>query len=181
MAKRSNTALRLRQQHFWARVDIGSPDECWLWRGARRTKRGGYGVFAVRTCPTTGAHRFAFYFANGQWPPVVRHLCHNPPCCNPMHLAGGTAADNGADTAARNRIARGESIGICKLTESDVLEIRRLYTPHRRFTTTRLAAIHGVSDSCIFDIVHRVTWRHVKGPVKLPALLRGRRARLQSR
>jgi len=46
------------------------------------------------------AHRAAIDAPAGL---VVRHLCHNPPCVNPAHLATGTQADNAADMVAADR------------------------------------------------------------------------------
>lgn len=50
-----------------------------------------------------GPHRAAYYAATGYWNRgrswhVIRHLCHNPACCNPKHLLVGTRADNIWDT-----------------------------------------------------------------------------------
>ena len=47
--------------------------------------------------------------AHGYVPEVVRHACDNPPCCNPLHLLGGTHADNVADKVRRGRVPRGET------------------------------------------------------------------------
>ncbi|WP_303713618.1 HNH endonuclease [Brevundimonas naejangsanensis] len=53
-----------------------------------------------------GAHQVAYYLAYGRWEAkadgrLVRHLCHNRPCCNPRHLRGGDANDNAEDRIAR--------------------------------------------------------------------------------
>ena len=76
------------------------PTGCWEWRGRRNENN--YGIHNhVRV------HRLVFAHHNdGASPPVVRHTCDNPPCCNPSHLLGGTMADNGADMAARGRRRR---------------------------------------------------------------------------
>jgi len=95
---------------FWDRVEIGAPDECWLWRG--RPNRGGYGYvwFDGRQ---ERAHRVAYYLAQGEWPaPQCLHLPldgqgpHDRRCCNPLHLYAGTNRDNVGDrlplSGARN-------------------------------------------------------------------------------
>ena len=53
---------------------------------------------------TVYTHRLALEFvgrepADGET--VVRHLCHNPPCVNPAHLAWGTQQDNIDDRSER--------------------------------------------------------------------------------
>lgn len=65
----------------------------------------GYGVtHVIRNGKrrSAAAHRVAHFLATGVWEPwsegrLVRHLCHNPACCNPAHLMGGTRLDNSHD------------------------------------------------------------------------------------
>jgi hypothetical protein len=91
---------------FEGRIDRRGPNECWPWRGAKPL---GYGVTNIRMDGRrriAGAHQVAHYLATGRWEGrangrMVRHLCHNPLCCNPAHLAGGTALDNATDRWAR--------------------------------------------------------------------------------
>lgn len=82
---------------------------CWPWMA--RASSQGYGQVRVREggWPTTvGAHRVAYYLATGFWSDqrsgsrkVIRHLCHNPSCCNPRHLVAGTFRDNAWDAYMR--------------------------------------------------------------------------------
>lgn len=81
--------------------------ECWPWTGPRVPQ--GYGMTRVRCCGghhTAHAHRIAYWLDTGFWHwgrfgPVVRHLCHNPSCCNPLHLLHGSRADNAWDNQMR--------------------------------------------------------------------------------
>lgn len=69
----------------------------------------GYGQTRVRMdgrWRSAGAHQVAYFLATGRWERkadgrLVRHLCHNRPCCNPAHLRGGTPLDNSWDRYMR--------------------------------------------------------------------------------
>jgi hypothetical protein len=88
---------------FWAKVDRKSPSECWPWL-AHVNPCGGYGQFKIDG-RTERAHRVAFVLATGQSISgyVVRHWCHNAPCCNPAHLKRGTQQQNVRDAIAARR------------------------------------------------------------------------------
>lgn len=69
---------------FWAKVDRGSGDSCWDWKGSSDIT--GYGV--VRLDGRLQAHRVAWLLATGQRLGLrLRHVCHNPRCVRPDHLA----------------------------------------------------------------------------------------------
>lgn len=93
---------------FWSLVDqSGGPDACWPWQGTRI--RGGHGQVHVTGLVSMGAHRLALWLATGlvahgrigREAKVVRHLCHNPPCCNPAHLLLGSRSENRWDDHVR--------------------------------------------------------------------------------
>ncbi|MFI7629694.1 HNH endonuclease signature motif containing protein [Microbispora rosea] len=92
-----------REAAFWACVDRSAgPSACWPFQGRRN--RNGYGEFdgGKKLVGLVGAHRLAYILANGLTENLpgevfVRHLCANPPCCNPAHLAVGTQRDNMGD------------------------------------------------------------------------------------
>jgi hypothetical protein len=47
--------------------------------------------------------RAAFFFAHGYLPEQANHLpvdCHNPSCCNPLHIYDGSHTENMADRGA---------------------------------------------------------------------------------
>lgn len=80
---------------------------CWPWTG-RRTREG-YGMTRVRhdgLGVAAQSHRVAYYKVTGFWHwgrsgYVIRHLCHNPVCCNPHHLLVGTRGENAWDDHMR--------------------------------------------------------------------------------
>lgn len=99
-----------KQERFWAKVDRGAPNECWMWRG----KRTGSGYGQLRTNSRwEAAHRLSIEWVLGGPPPSglsVRHACANASCVNPGHLildrarkapassldrSGGEGADHG--------------------------------------------------------------------------------------
>lgn len=83
------------------------PKGCRLWQGSRH--RQGYGLTSVVEVGEhyrVGSHRVAYFVATGFWrwgwrAGVIRHLCHNPACCEPKHLIFGTRQDNAWDRRAR--------------------------------------------------------------------------------
>lgn len=84
------------------RPDLGP---CWTWTGA--VNSGGYGLLPAVRFGTKLAHRVALTIHLGRGVEgVVMHLCDNPRCSRPSHLAEGTQSDNMADAAAKGR-ARG--------------------------------------------------------------------------
>jgi hypothetical protein len=85
-----------------AKVFEAEGSECWLWTGAVNEK--GYGVINVNGVPRL-VHRIVYDLVVADIPPghVIRHSCHNPPCCRPSHLSTGTHRDNSDDSAARRR------------------------------------------------------------------------------
>lgn len=91
---------------------------------------------------------------------VAMHSCDTPACINPAHITPGTNADNTADMVAKGRQTRGEKNRNAKLTEADVRSIRSSYESGKH-NQAELAAIWGVNDRNISQIVRRVSWKHV--------------------
>lgn len=166
-----------------SRCKVNLETGCWEFQGARID---GYGRIKIKG-KTAGVHRVAWEAFNGPVPQglFVCHHCDNPPCVNPDHLFVGTNRDNMVDMCEKGRngmqghperhvfrlhpellliwksiVARGESVGTAKLTESDVIEIRRL----RRETGAsylQIASAFGVTRSNVGAILRRKTWTHV--------------------
>ena len=134
---------------------------CWVWQGKFATT--GYGQLewnrpGVRRL--TGAHRVSYTTFKGE--PGSLHVCHtcdNRACVNPDHLFLGTNADNRADMVAKGRQARGVDQKLHKLTEDQVLEVRRLVAGG--MTHVDVASIYGVHRSNVGYICQGKTWRHI--------------------
>lgn len=146
-----------RRRRFWEKVERLGPDQCWSWRGTRG--RGGYGRFWFQE-RTHAAHRVSWIFENGEFEPrlLVCHKCDNPSCVNPNHLFLGNQSENVVDMVRKGR--RGALCGNRKLTESDVLEIRRVYALGGA-THKELSSRYGVGPYAIGAITRNKTWRHL--------------------
>ncbi len=150
------------EERFWAKVDKTTADGCWLWT---RSCRHGYGAFWLSDGILASAHRIAWMLTRGSIPDelCVLHSCDVRACCNPAHLWLGTAADNMRDMVEKGRSASisGENNGRAILSESQVIEIRRLHKA-REMGVSELARYFGVSTSNVEYILQGVTWPHLK-------------------
>ena len=88
----------------------------------------------------------------------ARHLCHNPPCVNPAHIAPGTRSENLMDSVRDGRwtFTKGEGNGRCKLLPEDADVIRRLRA--EGYTHARLARQFKVAPSTINRVVRGDHW-----------------------
>ena len=112
---------------FWAKVN--KTNSCWEWNASKERK--GYGEFRASCLGGRWlAHRLSWFFRHGEIPNGlwVLHQCDNPSCVNPSHLYLGTSDDNISDMVSRNRTAKGARHSQAKLIQSEVDEIRRLYS-----------------------------------------------------
>lgn len=147
---------RVTEEEFWSRIDVRGEDECWPWKG--NTQRGGYGI----NLP----HRRAYALKKGKLRKglVIRHTCNNPPCCNPKHLIQGTQKKNLEQMRKEGRAGDcrnlGSKHGRAKLTEEQVLEIRREYA-EKGTSQSALGLKYGVAQTKISAIVRRETWKHI--------------------
>ncbi len=133
---------------------------CLVWTKAI-DKRWGYGRIKVLG-RVKGTHVVAYELAKGPVPKekIVRHTCDNPPCCNPAHLVLGSDQDNANDRSARGRGAKGSTHADSKLTEKQVLELRKKWATGK-YTQAKLGAEYGVKQSLVSQIVNRKVWKHI--------------------
>lgn len=143
---------------------------CWIWLGSVNVVTG-YGR-SFRDGRYVSAHRLAWMAANGrEIPPglVVLHSCDNPPCVNPAHLSVGTQGENNADRDRKGRVCRekhraatpkGEAHAHHKLTEAQVLEIRR--RGEEGEGAYSIAPDFGVTRRAVDYILSGKTWRHLR-------------------
>lgn len=135
---------------------LEAPNGCWEFIGGRTGS--GYGFMADDNKRWKGAHIIAYEIEKGPIPEgrFVLHSCDNPACCRPEHLFVGTLQDNKDDEVAKGRNVFGERVGNHKLTEEEVLEIRRLRKAgHKRNSVARR---FDVSHTAIYYIETGKNW-----------------------
>ncbi len=94
---------------------------------------------------------------NGQ---EARHLNDNPADNSILNLAWGSRLENVDDKRRNGRLPVGERAGTHKLTEKQVLEIRRL---HGTMSLRQTARRYGVSHTCIRRAALGIKWAYLEG------------------
>lgn len=154
--------MEQRQERIKIFMDKVYPEpntNCWLWSGG--TSKSGHGKFNYKGGQL--AHRFSYLIFTG---PIghnhVLHKCDVACCVNPEHLYLGDTRQNNIDrdTRGRQRTKRGIDHKLAKLTDADVLEIRRLHDP-KTYPSRKLAKMFGVCQRKIMHILHRESWNHI--------------------
>lgn len=146
-------------ERFWSKVDVRGRDECWPWIASFDLR--GYGQFYWRG-RLRRAHRVSWQLAHSEITSdvLVCHHCDNPACVNPKHLFLGTHRDNVQDMIRKGRNVihgqKGESNGHCKLTDAQVLEIRKRYS-RGGIRQVDLAQEYGVAQAYVSALVRRIS------------------------
>lgn len=146
------------EQRFWSQVDKSG--DCWLWTG-NKTKDG-YGRIRVNG-KQTRAHRAVWLLTHGSLPPVGTLMCHKcdvRACVRPDHLFVGTYKDNSQDAISKGRALIGVANPRAKLSEQDVIDIRRRADPKLR-NLSKIAREYAVTNALIGKILRREIWPHV--------------------
>jgi len=147
-------------KRFWAKVD--KTGDCWNWTGSKH-KKTGYGRFGFMG-RLVYPHRLAYELEIGKIPKglLVCHRCDNPSCVRPTHLFLGTDASNAADKVRKGRMkpTHGEYNGLAKLTERDVLKIRKHHAAGG-ITMTAIGKQYKVTVQAINQIIKRRNWAHI--------------------
>ena len=147
---------------FWNHVDKGDPKKCWPWKFGTFGKFG-YSEISLNGTPIRG-HRLSWLVNRGPIPKgmLVLHKCDNRPCANPHHLYLGDYKDNARDKIerGRNNSPSGEENHFSKLTNKQVLEIRRLHASGQK-TAQELDKMFGMSPLYCYKILRRQIWSHI--------------------
>jgi len=152
------------QRRFLNKIRIVPETGCWEWEA--KLMQSGYGGFYIDG-KTTTAHRAGWILFKGDVPKTIEvcHKCDNPKCVNPDHMFLGTHEENMKDAWRKERfsnrkIQRGEEVGTSKLTNNDVLEIRKLHSGDNK-TMGEIAAIFDVTKGTIWKVLSGRSWKHV--------------------
>lgn len=133
---------------------------CWEWKGSVAVN--GYPRYSGRAVHREvwkQSHRLPI-------PPglVIAHRCDNPPCIRPDHLFLATQGGNVYDMHSKGRqgggTLKGSQVPTHKLTEAQVLELRRL-RQSEALSYHELGRRFGVSRRTAGLIVERKAWKHV--------------------
>lgn len=159
-SKLSDQDKKLRCKAIYEKKVIKlSEDECWSWKDSLSEK---YGV-VICGGKKIRAHRLSWlvHFGELTSDQCVLHSCDNPPCSNPKHLFLGTRADNNKDMVnkKRNKGNAGSSNGRATITESIVVELKRLLSFGE--SPTKLSHDFNISRTIIYSIKYGVTWSHI--------------------
>lgn len=155
-------------ESFWARVNRYGPiarpglTPCMLWIGTVAPDSG-YGLFRYDG-EQVRAHRFAWFLAEGRWPdPCALHRCDVRHCVNREHLFEGDLVDNCADRHAKERDNRGEDRWSARLTEAQVIEIRRR-APATKAERLPMLLEFGITDRHLRGILAGKCWKFLLTP-----------------
>lgn len=143
---------------FWAKVKITSPNSCWLWTANK--DKDGYGRLRIQN-KDDGAHRISFIIYYGDIPSncCVMHKCDTPSCVNPTHLVVGNNILNTKDRDFKQRQAKGEKNGNCKLTKKQVAKIKELSASG--LSSRKVGRIFGISKTHVLYIRGGKAWKHL--------------------
>lgn len=141
-----------------SKIKVDERTGCWLWTGRKTYK--GYPLLRFENRGKREeyrCHRLVYELATGISPGdlCVCHHCDMPSCVNPEHLFLGDNQANSDDAVRKRRHSFGERIGTAKLTNAQVVEMRRR---HRHFKRL-LSAEFGISESNISDILRHNAWK----------------------
>jgi hypothetical protein len=137
MAGPNSRSIEELKIHLMENV-IENHQGCWLWRKSIFKQGDGYGQ-QKHDNKNWHTHRLFYTLFVGEVPDelVVRHLCGNSLCNNPLHLATGTHKENQADSVKHGTRDRwlfgqqGENNATALFTEDDVYFIRTEFREER--------------------------------------------------
>ena len=162
--------VRSNEERFWALVEVGEDDECWLWTGS--VDKDGYGWFSWRLGPkkhrNINAARYSLMMKlnNYDLPTELMtcHECPNKHCVNPNHLREDDAAGNAADMISAGTLVQGEKHYCSKLTDAQRKEILELYSkPHNPYGwNIMIGKKYGVDKQIVRRLVAGLTAKHLQ-------------------
>ena len=176
--KHAKSILSFTQEdinRFWSKVAIGDSNECWEFRAGKDYD--GYGIFyAQRTSWRSNRIVVALTLRRDLGKDKQAcHKCDNPSCCNPNHIYEGSDLDNKRDATERQHYSqaqykraaehpetylRGEDVHLAKLTEAEVLAIRKFWSEGYTIRSIQ-RLIPRVCWETVSSVVKNKTWKHL--------------------
>jgi hypothetical protein len=95
--------------------------------------------------------------------PGGTECCHNDGNCQNNRLENlrwDTPSNNQKDRIKHGTYQYGEKNPSAKLSKNDVLDIREMYATGK-YTQREIARMYHINYVTVFDIVHRVNWKHI--------------------
>ena len=131
---------------------------CWIWKKYKNKE--GYGAMRING-NILKTHKASYQVFNGEIGEglIVCHKCDVPPCINPDHLFLGTNRDNKYDSINKKRHNAGSNHGKTKLTEEDIIKMRRY--SKLGFKNVTLARRFKLSPWTISEIITHKLWVHI--------------------
>lgn len=148
------------REYIKSKVEVDPITGCWLWKGS--TSRG-YGRAKING-EIWSSHRLSYSVFISPIP-KNKIVCHNCPkedrplCCNPEHLWLGNNASNSNDMVKKGRSLKGEKNNQAKITENDVIEIKRMLL--EGISSIQICKKLRLSTHIVSKIKRNKTWRHV--------------------
>ena len=108
-------------------------------------------------------HRLVLEAFVGPCPPGMecRHFPDGTRSNNVLsNLSWGTRKQNHQDKRTHGTLATGERVGSSRLTEDNVMEIRKQYS-EGKLSQTELASRYGVTQANVSEIVNMQTWKQL--------------------
>jgi hypothetical protein len=150
---------------FIRQVRPNADDNCWYWTGTVD----GYGYGRFTFIKRRFTHAVSWLLFRGLYDsPVMRHLCHNRVCCNPLHLEPGTQRQNIYDTVAAGRHPYGEAQGIAELSNDKVKRIRGIFIAEPWRSDVDIGKEFNISRATIYQLRNGEKWTHVEGHILPP-------------
>lgn len=115
----------------------------------------------------THAHRLVALAFIGE-PPLGSQVCHNNGNKTDNRVENLRYDDqfgNMQDAINQDRVKRGTEVNTNKLSERDVLLIRKIYATGR-ISQLKLARCFGVCKATVYYIIHNKNWKHLSDEIK---------------
>lgn len=137
-------------------------NQCIIWTGTTNNK--GYGkAWYPKTKKLILLHRLVWSKFNNQElciKSVILHACDTPSCIGFHHLSQGSKKENSQEAVRKGRMVfKGVLNNRTKLSENDVLEIRRLFKIG--VMQKDLAVRFNLKPNSVSYIILRKNWKHI--------------------